>query len=65
MPCLREPKGRTRSLDEHITEAAAMALIALTNAGDTWGLGAGGGRARPSGLGCVDRPRRSRGTREA
>jgi len=26
-------------LDEHITEAAAMALIALTNAGDTWGLG--------------------------
>lgn len=27
-------------LDEHITEAAAMALIALTNAGDTWGLGA-------------------------
>jgi thiosulfate dehydrogenase [quinone] large subunit len=26
-------------LDEHIVEAAAMALIALTNAGDTWGLG--------------------------
>lgn len=35
-----EPNGTHPFLDEHITEAAAMALIALTNAGDTWGLGA-------------------------
>lgn len=34
-----EPNGTHPFLDEHITEAAAMALIALTNAGDTWGLG--------------------------
>ena len=35
-----EPNGTHPFLDEHITEGAALALIALTNAGDTWGLGA-------------------------
>ncbi len=34
------PNGTHPFLDEHITEAAAMALIALTNAGETLGLGA-------------------------
>ena len=34
-----EPNGPHPFLDEHIVEAAAMALIALTSSGDVWGLG--------------------------
>lgn len=34
-----EPNGTHPFLDEHITEAAVLALIALTTAGHTWGLG--------------------------
>ena len=34
-----QPHGTHPFLDEHITEAAALALIAMTSAGDTWGLG--------------------------
>ncbi|HUR24922.1 MAG TPA: hypothetical protein VM327_02780 [Candidatus Thermoplasmatota archaeon] len=34
-----EPNGTHPFLDEHILEATVFALIALTNSGDTWGLG--------------------------
>lgn len=34
-----EPNGTHPFLDEHILEAAALALVALTTSGHTWGLG--------------------------
>lgn len=34
-----EPHQNHPFLDEHITEAAAFVLLALTPSGDTWGLG--------------------------
>lgn len=34
-----QPNGTNPVLDTHIVEAAALALLALTNCGDVWGLG--------------------------
>ena len=39
-----QPHGTHPFLDEHITEAAALALLALTPSGLTWGLGGWWGR---------------------
>ena len=40
-----DPNGTHPFLDEHILEAAVLALVALTAAGPTWGLGAWWDRA--------------------